>query len=241
MKIHTSRQAIMASKLFRSSTRKADILAAIDDPINVELVEQLDEYIGDEYKDLLKPQREETKPKESEETTELDEGTGEETGGEFKPSNGIPAPGSRPTPLAEKHKDELEDLDGEAPEFTEEDEEEKKSAESSTKASGSKVVAETTLVNPNINLDPSLRNIAGEIKGYLNALNTTAGVARVNVKGDELWVYYNDDINLNNVMSAAIESLSAANYQYLVFNRLARTDNAIVFTLSIEDTQNVKG
>lgn len=239
MKIHTSRQAIMASKLFRSSTRKADILAAIDDPINVELVEQLDEYIGDEYKDLLKPQPKEVEPEETAEAPEGNEDTGEDSGA----SKAAPAPGSRPTPLAEKYKDELEDLDGGAPELTEEDEEteDKKSAESSTKASGSKVVAETTLVNPNINLDPSLRNIAGEIKGYLNALNTTAGVVRVNVKGDELWVYYNDDINLNNVMSAAIESLSAANYQYLVFNRLARTDNAIVFTLSIEDTQNVKG
>ncbi len=39
-------------------------------------------------------------------------------------------------------------------------------------------------------------------------------------------------------MSTVIELLNAANYQYLIFNRLARTENAIVFTISVNDTMN---
>ena len=39
-------------------------------------------------------------------------------------------------------------------------------------------------------------------------------------------------------MTAVIDTLNAANYHYLIFNRLARTDNAIVFTINSNDTAN---
>ena len=65
----------------------------------------------------------------------------------------------------------------------------------------------------------------------LNASEETAGVNRILVKGEELWIYYEDKKNLNNIMGPAIECLNSANYSYLEFNRLARTDNAIVFQI----------
>ena len=108
-----------------------------------------------------------------------------------------------------------------------------------TKVNKTKIVAETTTLNPMAIVHNTINNIAFEIKGLLNAKADTAGVVRVNVKNDEVWVYYNDDTNLNNVMTPALESLNAASYAYLIFNRLARTDNAIVFTLSINDTDAV--
>ena len=40
------------------------------------------------------------------------------------------------------------------------------------------------------------------------------------------------------MMPNVIDVLNAANYYYLVFNRLARTDNAIVFDLTTTDTNN---
>lgn len=43
---------------------------------------------------------------------------------------------------------------------------------------------------------------------------------------------------LLSAMSTVIELLNAANYQYFIFNRLARTENAIVFTISVNDTMN---
>ena len=49
----------------------------------------------------------------------------------------------------------------------------------------------------------------------------------------ELWIHYNDSINLNNVMEPVIAVLNAANYFKLDFNRLARTENAIVFSITV--------
>lgn len=41
---------IFSSKLYQASTRKEKIKSALENPINAELVKQLDEYIGEEYK-----------------------------------------------------------------------------------------------------------------------------------------------------------------------------------------------
>lgn len=43
-------QAIFSSKLYQASSRKNKIKAALENPINAELVKQLGEYIDDEYK-----------------------------------------------------------------------------------------------------------------------------------------------------------------------------------------------
>lgn len=224
----------MASKLFKASPNQSKIIAAMDDPVNIELVKQLDEYIGDEYKDLLNPPEPEAddadvnnEPEASDNGAEFDEGS----------SDVNINIGSKPTPLADKYEEDLEGLDA-APDDSETDSDEGAATvtESATQVGGKKVMADTAIINPPINLDPTLRNIAGEIKGTLNARTSTAGVSRVNLKNDELWVYYNDDINLNNVMDDALSVLSAINYTFLVFNRLARTDNAIVFTIEYEQS-----
>ena len=72
------------------------------------------------------------------------------------------------------------------------------------------------------------KSIADSVKTVLNDNEDTAGVSRTAVKDDELWVYYEDSINLNKVMAGAIETLNTLNFS-LEFNRLARSDNAIVF------------
>ena len=51
--------------------------------------------------------------------------------------------------------------------------------------------------------------------------------------------YYDDKINLNNVMGPVLELLNAASYTYLQFNRLARTDNAIVFQVELMSSTNM--
>jgi len=239
------KSAIMASKIFMSidSDRRKKILAALADPINVELVEQLDEYLDDEYKQMNDSSAE-TEPVaevDTEDTTETTEDTSAAPRGSSSPS----AP--RPS-LFEKHKDELtegdEDWDPDSTSGTNDSadtdtEEDTTTVENSTKVAKTKVMADTTTLNPMAIVHNTINNIAFEIKGLLNAKADTAGVVRVNVKNDEVWVYYNDDTNLNNVMTPAIESLNAASYAYLIFNRLARTDNAIVFTISINDTDAV--
>ena len=80
-----------------------------------------------------------------------------------------------------------------------------------------------------------------EIKGILNAQDETAGVSRVSYKNDtEVWVHYNDNVNLNDVMIPAIELMNQSGYTYMEFNRLARSENAIVFVIIKNDTDRVK-
>lgn len=142
--------------------------------------------------------------------------------------------------FSEKYGDKL-DSDGEASfdatqiSQTDEPDNTNESAESAVKIEGKNITADT---KPFAETHVTLNGLAGEIKGTLNAREITQGVMRVSIKNDEMWVYYNDDINLNNVMSPVIELLNAANYHYLIFNRLARTDNAIVFTINGNDSLN---
>lgn len=89
---------------------------------------------------------------------------------------------------------------------------------------------------PRIDVTDDMRNEVESIKGTLNSQQLTCGVTRVAVKDDEVWCYYNDSVNLNEVMVEAIDLVSKAGYSYLEFNRLARSDNAIVFVIIKNDT-----
>lgn len=87
----------------------------------------------------------------------------------------------------------------------------------------------------------NLDNEVKDIKGYLNSQEDTKGVSRIREKdNNELWLYYNDNINLNDVMGPVIESLNKPCYTYLEFNRLARSDNAMVFIVMDVDTNKDK-
>lgn len=89
---------------------------------------------------------------------------------------------------------------------------------------------------PRIDVTDDMKNQVESIKGTLNSQQLTCGVNRVAVKDDEVWCYYNDSVNLNEVMVEAIDLVSKAGYSYLEFNRLARSDNAIVFVIIKNDT-----
>lgn len=109
--------------------------------------------------------------------------------------------------------------------------EDKSDASSSTKVTAS---AGTSL--PRIDVTDDMGNEVRDIKGLLNSQESTAGVNRVSVKDNEVWVYYNDYVNLNDIMVDAIELVTNAAFTYLEFNRLARSDNAIVFVIIKDDT-----
>lgn len=99
--------------------------------------------------------------------------------------------------------------------------------------SATNVTASCGVSLPCIDVTDDMRNEVESIKGTLNSQQLTCGVTRVAVKDDEVWCYYNDSVNLNEVMVEAIDLVSKAGYSYLEFNRLARSDNAIVFVISI--------
>lgn len=70
------------------------------------------------------------------------------------------------------------------------------------------------------------------IMAMLNENPRTSGATRTCTKGNETWIYYNDDTNMNDILTDVIQCLDVDGCSDLEFNRLARSDNAIVFTSS---------
>lgn len=232
-------QAIFASKFYKASKNKDAIHAAMANPINVELVQQLSEYLDDEYKEkrveIEEEKQEEAKVEEPTESSEVGD-TSEAPSRGFSGGSSAPSAPSAPH-KADHHLSEMleEDKFGDGSVSVESDkpEEPKEDTEvsESTKVSGQIVTASEAPISCPVK---SLAKQTDSIMGLLNTDTNTTGVRLVSVKKDaELWVYYKDAINLNNVMEPVIAKLNAANYSYLNFNRLARTDNAIVFDIEM--------
>lgn len=222
-------EPIFSSKLFAVSSRKAEIRAAASNPINQNLMQQLStaldksyqkaEYLLDEedQEKLRQEQTESAEPKVDE--TEESEVT-EETGAEPKEHS---APPAKPSNLHSKFKEAEKSMsEGEPSEPAE-------GAPADTGSVDTKMEAATDIDNGiEDNGIQDTKSVADSVKAALNDNAETAGVSRTAVKDDELWVYYEDSINLNKVMASAIETLNTLGYG-LEFNRLARSDNAIVF------------
>lgn len=243
-------KAIFACKLYKSSKRKDKIKAALQNPINAELIEQIDEYLGEEYRPVTKIDGDVMKTVPKHDNKSGSSNTQIRSGGHSPSSGGLGGLSSAlsglddDTTISEKYGDELDDYGNAAFDATQgtsssDDDNSDTTANSATTVKKSSIVADTVVTKPFVETQVSLNGLAGELKGTLNARSSTTGVNRVCVKNNEIWIHYNDDINLNNVMTAVIDTLNSANYHYLIFNRLARTDNAIVFTINGNDTDNV--
>ena len=139
-------------------------------------------------------------------------------------------------PESEDGSDNTSEPDADVPGLNIEDE-----SDDSTDVQEDEPVEQSKKVTASKNIVNDLSSAVEQIKGTLNAQIETSGVNRILVKDkQELWVYYNDDINLNNVMGPVIELLNAAGFTYLAFNRLARSDNAIVFEIQLISTNTVE-
>lgn len=83
------------------------------------------------------------------------------------------------------------------------------------------------------------KSAINSIVGLLNAKDDTCGVRMAQVVDmKELWIYYQDDKNLNDVMEPVIKLLCQSDYSWLSFSRLARKDNAIVFDINSVGVEN---
>lgn len=212
--------------MYKNSKNKSNILASMHSPINKELVEQLKAYIDiPEVEDnqvsekvVLKDISIKSEDSDSFNESTTDDGDLDQTKTMIEPEN---------------TDEPVEDV---------EDSKEVESAPvaQSSDVKGTPVVAQTVLYPTNKCVAyTSIDDVVHELKGALNLQDSTAGVLRVQVKKDELWIYYDDSINLNSIMNPVLEYLNSASYNYLEFNRLARSDNAIVFEISFIDTANV--
>lgn len=69
--------------------------------------------------------------------------------------------------------------------------------------------------------------IESAIKTTLTQLQSSKDINLISIKGTEIWVRYNDTVNLNDIMYDTIKCVT--DNTDLTFNRLARFDNSIVF------------
>lgn len=227
-------QRIYSSKLYVTSNRKDRIHASINSPINAELVRQLSDYLDDEAKSELSYAIKQEKSSNTPQSSAPEGGAPDEGGvGGGAPS---PAPGGHSgfsgDIMSDFGDDELADIEP----ITDEGEGE---ADTGAEVAESKKVNGKPITATSI-IWTTIEDVASDcdvIKGTLNAKEDTAGVSRLQVKENELWIYFNDSVNLNDKMIEVIETLNATGYTYLAFSRLARSDNAIVFDV-ILNTDN---
>lgn len=235
--------SIYSSKLYIASSRKSKIHAAMLSAGNQGLVQQLASELDEEYKtpENLGEAAQPTEPQVDESSLEVNEEINPETDlmtvndfGRNMSTGGSHSSSPAPHELdsegdAPEHNDiDTDELMPESPanEKPSTDEPKSEPTEASTK------VVSTTIVKPEqlVNVDT--------LKGTLNSRADLAGVTRVALKEkeQEIWIYYNDNVNLNNIMVDVIEFVKNAGYDTLEFNRLARSDNAIVFGITIQTT-----
>lgn len=214
---------ILCSKLYLSSSRKDKILAAIQDPNNRELVQQVASYLDDEFIDkrYLDPDSSDNSVQENEEDSGVNKKGGDDRG--FSGGGSTPGGGFSSSGFSSMD-DIFDDESGEG-ESSDSDEE----VTSEETAGDTDDIVEEPIIESSKSIKASL--VLDVVKGTLNARQDTAGVDRVVEKENELWVYYNDNINLNKVMSEAAQELILQGYSMLEFNRLARSNNAIVFDI----------
>ena len=238
-------QAIFSCKMFRNSPRQDKIKAAFADPINKELVQQLAEYLDEPYRGSDDDKK--SADTSSKDTQDVDNSS-EETPStkNIRKSESSARHGATPPPHSTKPDHHLSEmLKDEESGSSQPDEEPKAegSIEDESAPKESKDLGESTQLSgetiqaSEIPQGCPLISTADDIDaivGLLNSVDETTGVRSATIKSEnELWIYYKDSINLNNIMEPVISTLNAADYSYLNFNRLARTDNAIVFEIQM--------
>jgi hypothetical protein len=244
-------QRIYSSKLYVTSSRKDRIHAAINDPLNLELVQQLEEYLDDssqvkleeakEYQDSL------TSPTENaEEISDVNVEEDENFDMESDDSNVFSrfASGPSSAPSGDSNFSDIDDSNfndiPDSPEAPTSEPAEAPSAPSNTDVEESIQLDSKTNITAAITVD----NILDEsdiIKSSLNSRQDTCGVQRISVvDDDELWIYYKDEVNIGDIMINIIEFLNGSGYTYLTFSRLARSNNAIVFDISFNENEPIK-
>ena len=232
-------QRIYSSKIYVTSTRKDKIHAAMQDPINAELVQQIEDYLDDDAKQELAVAEAQNNP-----NAPTDQAT-PSGDGDFgaAPSMGGGSSGSAPSHSSlsgdifqDFGDDELTDVEPMGDEDMPADEAEAPEVVESVTKEGEAITSTTIIPETVIDLTSEVQII----KGTLNAMEPTAGVSRIELKPEELWIYYEDKVNIGDIMVDVIETLNGANYTYLSFSRLARSNNAIVFDILMSATEPMK-
>ena len=207
---------IYSSKLYKASSRKDKIRANINNPINVELVQQIADYV-----DANEPKQLDTKVNEPSESVVKRSDHPAPNRGADK-INHSSEPDAGPS-------DDIEPMPGliaddqtisDEPQPAQPEDEPAEEINESEKLTDDTVQGVEGICS-SIDIN--------QIKDELNDSPLTEGVIRVANKAREIWVYFNDNTNLNDIMVNVIDSIFSRYGAQLEFNRLARSENAMVF------------
>ena len=232
---------IYASKLYLTSSRRKSIDAAINSADNVELVQQLSDYLDKDSKEKLAEAIEEEVQEEAAQAEEIDEENldvdiDEEIGGDIPDDRNVFSPsysgGGGAGPISDMGGGEEPDI------FAEPEGDESSEGGESSDIPDEPVEEATAIygeVTADTKIDDSINTVAEDIeiiKGTLNGREDTTGVIRAVITDNELWLYYKDEVNIGDIMVDVIEVLNGTAYTNLSFSRLARSNNAIVFDIN---------
>jgi len=227
------RSTIVSSKLFTGCPDRIKILSALSNPLNAELLQQSADDISEPVVDESVVENDKTQ----EVTNKQPAGDSAVTEKDTKKSSGMNIKNitSEPKPITFKKRDEVSDEADDAEKLPEKpsdtdseksDEDSEVSTESSTNISGNVITASSNVEYIELN--------ANVIKDTLNNQADTKGVVSVSVKNDgtpEMWIYYDDETNLNDTIYSVVSLFNSSGYNMVKFNRLARSNNAIVFDI----------
>ncbi len=230
-------KAIYSCKLYKTHPRKDKIKAAISNPINTELVSQLRSYLDDEYQPLADRPEPDVADGLREDADDLSSDVND--GGSSGSLGPRPTSGS----LSAKF-DALLGDEGASDDFTDSDmgdlDSDADNVDDTDLDTEDETAGELEEIGESTSISTSTDvNLTDAVKSSLCQYPELSKFNRVLEKNNELWIYYNDDVNLNNIMGSVIEQLVDDHLDQLEFNRLARSDNAIVFQVSTDDPQEV--
>lgn len=231
---------ITTSKLYKGSKNQEKILAAFNSPLNKNLVRQLTSYVDEDYIDDEVDNTEVPNNPELEELSDnedLDVKKPDKSKNSTSNTKNVSKASFKPSENFESHDNELENSNEDEPNETskslenkqdnkEQDNKEDEVEESTTLKS----VASSTYVTVD-----TVSQAVNEIPGILNLDESTAGVTYTKLKGgssNELWIYYNSESDINQVLDKVNKKLSDSGYYFLEFNRVSRDENAIIFSIN---------
>ena len=208
------KNVVLSSSLFAVSTKKAKIMAALMNPLNAELIQQSVSDLPDDT------------------VAKLNESDNQEPNkdGASPASEGTKSITSDPKLIKFKVADSAIEKDTAVLEN-----------DDSSKDSDNSVETNPVDVTSSVSVDCVVLD-AEVIKSTLNSRDDTCGVVSIALKdsgASELWIYYDDETNLNDTIYAVVSVFNSCGYNMLKFNRLARSNNAIVFDI-LEIKQPIK-
>lgn len=231
---------VYSSKLYLTNARRDQIADAINSSQNAELVQQLSDYLDDKSKEKLSEAiHEEEEEVKQEEAAVEEEGMSADAdfNGDIPDDRNVFSPsysgsGGAPSSMPS------DDMGGDEPDiFAEPEGGEAPAPEPATDEPVEQSTAIYGEVTASTTLEDAVNSVAEDIdiiKGTLNGKEDTNGVIRATIADDELWLYYKDEINIGDIMVNVIETLNGTAYTSLTFSRLARSNNAIVFDINLQ-------